>query len=353
MGYKEFEEYKKQGEPSQKQKAENWAIAIGLQKVDDLTPSKYLIDTAKENIEGKIDSNEVKERINSYYKTEDGKKQNIETEQADKVAMHIAEILSEVSFTFSPTTLFSIHKRLFNDVFPKIAGKIRDYNITKNEPVLLGDTVYYGSFQDIKETLDYDFDREKNFSYKELNLKEKIEHIAGFISGIWQIHPFGEGNTRTVAVFTIKYLRTMGFDVNNDFFEQNSKYFRDALVRANYQDLKRNISYTKEYLNKFFENLLLQGNNDLDSKYLFIQGTENQNVGVNKKNVGVNKKNVGVKSEEKIITLIKGNNKITIKEMAIKLDKTTRSIERTIKNLKQNNKIKRVGSDKTGTWEIV
>ena len=353
MGYKEFEEYKKQGEPSQKQKAENWAIAIGLQKVDDLTPSKYLIDTAKENIEGKIDSNEVKERINSYYKTEDGKKQNIETEQADKVAMHIAEILSEVSFTFSPTTLFSIHKRLFNDVFPKIAGKIRDYNITKNEPVLLGDTVYYGSFQDIKETLDYDFDREKNFSYKELNLKEKIEHIAGFISGIWQIHPFGEGNTRTVAVFTIKYLRTMGFDVNNDFFEQNSKYFRDALVRANYQDLKRNISYTKEYLNKFFENLLLQGNNDLDSKYLFIQVTDNQNVGVNKKNVGVNKKNVGVKSEEKIITLIKDNNKITIKEMAIKLDKTTRSIERTIKNLKQNNKIKRVGSDKTGTWEIV
>lgn len=353
MGYKEFDEYKKQGEPSQKQKAENWAVAIGLQKVDDLTPSKYLIDTAKENIEGKIDSNEVKERINSYYKTEDGKKQNIETEQADKVAMHIAEILSEVSFTFSPTTLFSIHKRLFNDVFPKIAGKIRDYNITKKEPVLLGDTVYYGSFQDIKDTLDYDFDREKNFSYKELNLKEKIEHIVEFISGIWQIHPFGEGNTRTVAVFTIKYLRTMGFDVNNDFFEQNSKYFRDALVRANYQDLKRNISYTKEYLNKFFENLLLQGNNDLDSKYLFIQVTDNQNVGVNKKNVGVNKKNVGVKTEEKIITLIKDNNKITIKEMAIKLDKTTRSIERTIKKLKQDNKIKRVGSDKTGTWEIV
>ncbi len=353
MEYKEFDEYKKQGEPSQKQKAENWAIAIGLQKVDDLTPSKYLIDTAKENIEGRIDSNEVKERINSYYKTEDGKKQSIETEQADKVAMHIAEILSEVSFTFSPTTLFSIHKRLFNDVFPKIAGKIRDYNITKNEPVLLGDTVYYGSFQDIKDTLDYDFDREKNFSYKELNLKEKIEHIAEFISGIWQIHPFGEGNTRTVAVFTIKYLRTMGFDVNNDFFEQNSKFFRDALVRANYQDLKRNISYTKEYLNKFFENLLLQGTNDLDSKYLFIKVTDNQNVGVKQKNVGVNKKNVGVKTEEKILSLIKDNNKITIKEMAIKLDKTTRSIERTVKNLKQDNKIKRVGSDKTGTWEIV
>ena len=346
MKYKEFEEYKKQGEPSQKQKAENWAVAIGLQKVDDLTPSKYLINTAKENIEGKIDSNEVKKRINSYYKTEAGKKQNIETEQADKVAMHIAEILSEVSFTFSPTTLFSIHKRLFSDVFPKIAGKIRDYNITKKESVLLGDTVYYGSFQDIKNTLDYDFDREKNFSYKKLTLKEKVEHIASFISGVWQIHPFGEGNTRTVAVFTIKYLRTMRLDLNNEYFEQNSKYFRDALVRANYQDLKRNISYSKEFLNNFFENLLLQGTNNLDSNYLFIQVADI-------KNVGVNSKNVGVKPEEKVLSLVKDNNKITIKEMATKLNKTIRSIERSLKKLKQDNRIKRIGSDKTGTWEII
>ncbi len=138
----EFEIYKKQGEPSRKQKAENWAIAIGLQKVDNLTPSKYLIETAKENIEGKIGSKEVKEKIYSYYKSEEGKKQNFETEQADKVSMHIAEILSEASFTFSPAALFSIHKRVFGDVFPKFAGKIRDYNITKEEKVLLGDTVY-------------------------------------------------------------------------------------------------------------------------------------------------------------------------------------------------------------------
>ena len=367
MDYKEFEEYKKQGEPSQRQKAENWAIAIGLQKVDDLTPSKYLIDTAKENIEGKIDNAEVKERINSYYKTEDGKKQNIETEQADKVAMHIAEILAEVSFIFSPTTLLSIHRRLFGDVLPKIAGKIRDYNITKKEAVLLGDTVCYGSFQDIKDALDYDFDREKNFSYEDLNLKEKIEHIAGFISGIWQIHPFCEGNTRTVAVFTIKYLKTMGFDANNDFFEQNAKYFRDALVRANYQDLKRNIPYTKEFLNKFFENMLLDEKNNLDSNFLLIKvdddknagvnfenaGVNQKNVGVNFENVGVNPKDVGVKIDDGIISLIKDNNKITIREMASKLNKTTRSVERALKKLKEDNKIKRVGSDKTGTWEIV
>ena len=186
--------------------------------------------------------------------------------------------------------------------------------------------------------MDYDFDREKKFSYKELNLKEKIEHIAEFISGIWQIHPFSEGTTRTVAVFTIKYLKTMGFDVNNDFFEQNSKYFRDALVRANYQNLKRGISYTKEFLNKFFENMLFQGTNDLDSKYLiiFVEG-----------------ENVGVKTEDKVMVLIKESNNITIKEMADKLGKSTRSIERAIQKLKKNNKLIRIGSDKTGTWQIL
>ena len=347
MSFNEFEEYKKQGEPSQKQKAENWAVAIGLQKVDNLTPSKYLIEIAKENIEGKINSDEVKERINSYYKTEEGKSQNFETEQADKVSMHIAEILSENSFTFSPATLFSIHKRIFSDVFPEIAGKIRDYNITKKEEVLLGDTVYYGSFQDIKDTLDYDFDREKKFSYENLNLKEKTEHIAEFISGIWQIHPFAEGNTRAVAVFTIKYLKTMGFNTNNDFFEQNSKYFRDSLVRANYQDLKRGISYTKEYLKKFFDNMLFNGKNKLESKYLIIP------VGVNEKIVGVNEKIVGVKTSEQILSLIHENNKITIREMSEKSGKTQRTIERAIQKLKNNNKITRIGSDKTGYWKIL
>lgn len=355
MGFNEFTEYKRQGEPSQKQKAENWAVAIGLQQVDNLTPSKYLIETAKENIEGRINNQEVKDRINSYYKSDEGKVQDFATEQADKVSMNIAEILSETAFTYSPAILLSIHKRIFCDIFPKIAGKIRDYNITKNEDALLGDTVYYSSFQDIKDALNYDFDREKNFSYKELDLKSKIEHIAEFISGIWQIHPFAEGNTRTIAVFTIKYLKTMGFDnVNNEFFEQNSKYFRDALVRANYQDLKRGILYTKEFLNKFFENMLFNGENNLDSKNLIINvGVNQKNVGVNEKNVGVNQKNVGVKTTDKIIALIEENKEITISEMAKILEKTPRSIERAIQSLKQKGKIKRVGSDKTGSWQVL
>ena len=376
MSFNEFEVYKKQGEPSQKQKAENWAIAIGLQKVDNLTPSKYLIETAKANIEGKINSDEVKERIYSYYKTDEGKAQDFGTEQADKVSMHIAEILSETAFTFSPAILFSIHKRIFSDVFPKFAGKIRDYNITKKEEVLLGNTVYYSAFQDIKDALNYDFDREKNFSYIGLNLKEKIEHIAEFISRIWQIHPFVEGNTRTIAIFTIKYLKSMGFsNVNNDFFEQNSKYFRDSLVRANYQDLKNGITYTTEFLNKFFDNMLFKGKNSLDSKYLVITigvkdknlgvkdknvgvkdknvGVNSKNVGVKDKNVGVKDKNVGVKTKDKVLDLIKKNNKITISEMATTLKMTTRSIERAIQNLKQNNVIVRIGSDKTGFWQIL
>lgn len=340
MSFNDFEEYKKQGEPSQKEKAENWAISIGLQKVDDLTPSRYLIETAKENIEGKIDSHEVRERINSYYKTEAGQSQDVGTEQADKVSVHIAEILAEKSFSLSPTTIYSIHRRMFYDVLPKFAGVIRDCNIIKNEVVLNGDTVHYGPFQDIKYALDYEFDREKEFNYNELNLKEKVEHIAKFISSIWQIHPFAEGNTRTIAIFTIKYLKTMGFSANNKFLEQNAKYFRDSLVRANYQNVKNGISYTAEFLNLFFDNLLFDGENELDSKNLIIP-------------VGVNDKNVGVKTADKVLSLITKNKTVTTVEIAKLLNKTTRTIERAIKRLKDQNRIERIGSDKTGYWKVL
>lgn len=349
MSFADFEEYKKQGEPDKQKKAENWGIAIGLQQVDGLTPSKYLLELAVENIEGKIDSQEVKKRIDSYYKTDEGKVHGSGKEEADKVSAHITELLSEVAFTFSPTTLVSIHKKLFFDVFPQLAGKIRDYNITKNEMVLNGDTVMYGSSIDIKETLDYDFDKEKNFEYKGLNEQQKVEHIADFISGVWQIHPFGEGNTRTIAVFTIKYLRAMGFDANNEFFENNAKYFRDALVRANYQNIKNDISYTKKYLYDFFDNLLLGGNKPLDSKNLIINvGVKALNVGVN---VGVKAPDVGV--NEVVLGLLVKNPHLTVKELANKVGKTERTIERAMSVLKKENKIVRIGSDKTGYWQVI
>ena len=211
----ELSEYIKQGEPNRVEKTKTWETAIGLQDVDGLKPSKYLIKTAKEHIEGNIDIEEVKTRIDEYYEVQgSGKNFEKENEEADKVAVRITEILSEKAFNFSGAELLNIHKRLFKDIFDG-AGVYRDYNITKKEWVLNGDTVTYASFQNIKETLEYDFKQEKAFSYKGLSLDESIKHLCSFVANIWQIHPFCEGNTRTTAVFIIKYLRTFGFDINN------------------------------------------------------------------------------------------------------------------------------------------
>ena len=263
----DFQEYKKLAEPSARKKLENWRVAIGLQQVDDLTPSEYLIKTAKENIEGKITQQEVYKRLDAYYKTDEGKAQGTAKEEADRVSAQISGILADQSFTFAPTMLFAIHELLFRDTYPLMAGKIRKYNITKEEFVLNGDTVQYGTANMIAATLKYDFENERNFDYKGLSKREKVEHIAKFISGLWQTHPFGEGNTRTIAVFTIKYLRAMGFnDASNEMFEKNSKYFRNALVRANYQNLEKDILYTPQYLNYFFGNLLLGEKNILKNR---------------------------------------------------------------------------------------
>jgi fido (protein-threonine AMPylation protein) len=255
---KDFDEYIIQGEPSQKEKAEIWQTAIGLQDVDGLKPSAYLLETAKENIEGNITIVEVQQRIDSYYKQSTSSKsiETERTEEADKVSARIVEILSEKTFTFSPLWYINIHRRLFLGIY-KFAGKIRDYNITKSEWVLDGETVLYSDANMISTTLDYDFKQEKEFSYKKLSQAEIIEHIAKFISGLWQIHAFGEGNTRTTAVFAIKYLRTFGYNVDNKLFASHSWYFRNALVRANFNDYQNNIHATPTFLIKFFGNLLL------------------------------------------------------------------------------------------------
>jgi len=230
-----FDEYIIQGEPSQKEKAQIWQTAIGLQDVDGLKVSDYLIETAKENIEGKITIAEVKYRVDNYYKQSENR-QTIENriDEADKVSANIAEILSEKTFSFSPAEILAIHRRLFTGVetMHVKTGKYRDYNITKSEWALDGKTVFYASADNISATLDYDFKEEKNFNYKGLSKRETVEHIVKFISGLWQIHAFGEGNTRTIAVFTIKYLRTFGFEVENDMFAQHSWYFRNAIGKS-------------------------------------------------------------------------------------------------------------------------
>ena len=266
-----FEEYLREGEPDKASKGYVWSTAIGLQAVDGLKPSKYLIDTAIQNIEGKITLKEANDLIENYYEEKPDAVADNRTEEADKVSARIAEILSETAFSFSPNEYISIHRRLFQGIYSHV-GKIRDYNITKKEWVLDGETVLYGSASELRATLEYDFSQERDFSYKGLSMDEMIHHLAIFVSRLWQIHIFGEGNTRTTAVFFIKYLRSLGFSATNDIFADNAWYFRNALVRANYTNLQKGIHETTEYLEIFLRNLLLGEKNDLHNRYLHISG---------------------------------------------------------------------------------
>ena len=266
----ELEEYIKQGEPDKIEKSEAWQTAIGLQAVDGLKTSAYLLDTAKEHIEGKISIDDAQKRIQSYYEQRaDRVETENETKEADIVSARIAKLLGEKTFQFSPAEWLTIHRRLFEGVFPH-AGQIRNYNITKNEWVLKGHTVIYAAWDSIKDTLDYDFATEKQYSYAGLSVEQCVKHLAKFASDIWQIHPFCEGNTRATAVFMIKYMKTFGFKVNNDAFEKNSWYFRNALVRANYNDLQNGIHATTKFLEMFFSNLILGTEYELKNRYMHV-----------------------------------------------------------------------------------
>jgi fido (protein-threonine AMPylation protein)/DNA-binding CsgD family transcriptional regulator len=359
----DFDAYIKQGEPDKREKGLIWQTAIGLQQVDGLTPSAYLIETARQNIEGDITFEEVKSRIDSYYKSSAVRADaDDRTEEADKVSARIAEILSEKTFSFSPVEYIGIHRRLFSGIY-KFVGKIRDYNITKQEWALGGETVFYSSAPLIQETLEYDFREEKNFSYKGLTAQEQVEHIVKFISDLWQIHPFGEGNTRTTAVFAIKYLRTFGFRVENEPFAEHSWYFRNALVRANYNDSSKNIHATTVYMNRFFGNLLFGENHVLKNRELHVDFKapvdDSEKLGVNQNTpniLGVDGgEKLGVKlnkNQARILELIATNDKTTMAEMAVLLSISVTAVENNIRKLRGKGIIKRVGSDKTGVWVV-
>ena len=272
--YINFDEYIRQGEPQKKARADAWRVAIGLQAVDGLKTSAYLRETARRNIEGDITIDEAKELVNQYYiKKTAHDEGDANVEEADKVSTNISKLLQTDSFTYSVAGFAAIHRAIFNGVF-KHAGRFRDYDITKKEWVLRGDTVFYAHWEDLQMTLQYDLDQEWQFDYKSLEKNRLVEHIAKFVSGLWQIHPFGEGNTRTTAIFTIKYLRSLGFDVNNDLFEQHSWYFRNALVRANYRNVAKGIDYEPVFLVRFFRNLLLGEENTLKNRYMIIDPPE-------------------------------------------------------------------------------
>ena len=272
--YLNFDEYIRQGEPAQKERADAWRVAIGLQAVDGLKTSEYLHQTARRNIEGEITIDEARELVKQYYVSKTTHDEDdADKEEADRVSGNIAKLLQTDAFTYSVAGLAAIHRAIFEGVF-KHAGRFRDYDISKKEWVLQGDSVLYGRWQDLRMAIEYDLEQERQFDYSTLDKDQVVEHLAKFVAGLWQIHPFGEGNTRTTAIFTIKYLRSQGLSVNNDLFERHSWYFRNALVRANYRNLEKSIGYEPIFLIRFFRNLLLGENNPLKNRFMMINPPE-------------------------------------------------------------------------------
>ena len=276
--YINFDEYIRQGEPSQREAAYAWSTAIGLQAVDGLKTSDYLNDLARLNIEGEITIDEVDKLLDSYYQSKTQRDaDDDDKEEADRASKNIKRILSTVTLDFTTNGLISLHRRIFDGVF-KHAGELRKYDITKKEWVLEGDTVRYLNWEDLRRALDYDIQQERVFVYKGKSRDEVISHLTRFVSGLWQIHAFREGNTRTTAVFIILYLRSIGFNVENDLFARHSWYFRNALVRANYKSVVKGVEYSPVYLERFFRNLLLGEQWDLRNRYLHIHPSKEWSV---------------------------------------------------------------------------
>lgn len=316
--YIDFEAYERVAEPHKREKASVWRTAIGLQDVDGLKVSDYLKQTAIKHIEGDITIDEVREQLRTYYiskTTHD--EDDAATEEADRVAANIAKLLGEKSFSLTALEMLNIHRHLFEGVF-RHAGEVRPYDISKKEWILQGDTVIYGRAADIHEALKYDIQQERDFNYSGLSYDQIIAHIVDFISLLWQNHPFREGNTRATAVFIIKYLRSCGFKVNNDLFANNSWYFRNALVRANYRNPSRNIEPDKSFLTLFFRNLILGEQNELKNRYMLIgyvgdtptstpTSTEQVQVGGNQF--------ITEKENIKRLIVVVGEQKMSVKEM--------------------------------------
>ena len=369
----DFDSYILQSEPEQQENGKLWQIAIGLQQVDGLTPSKYLYETAKRNIDGEITIEEAKQLIDSYYEIRQGRTQeDDDAEEADKVSVRIREILAEKTFSFTPDLLLSIHKRLFTGVFFKVkAGHFRDYNISKREWVLDGESVLYANADMIRQTLDYDFSQEKAFDYSKLSREETIKHLTRFIANIWQIHPFGDalvpqgtnvnnfhsckrrgaayGNTRTTAVFTIKYLKSLGFEVNNEPFEKNSWYFRNALVRANYTNMNKGIYMNTEYLEKFFRNLLLGESNELRNRYRHIK--YNEKVAI-KSQKSSDKPAIKEKSSDIILNYLKENDSINNSTAREITGLTAPAVRKIFKKLEAEGLIVGTGENKNRTYSL-
>ena len=364
-----LDEYIRQGEPQEQERGRAWQTAIGLQEVDGLKTSPYLLETARKHIEGDITISEAKQLIDSYYKSQAGRKETEgeRTEEADKVSARITELLQEQTFNFSPAQLTSIHRRQFEGIY-KFAGRIRDYNITKQEWVLRGETVYYASADTISETLEYDMGQERNYNYEGKSIDEAISHLTRFCANLWQIHAFGEGNTRSTAVFMIKYLKTLGFKVTNDLFATNSWYFRNALVRANYSNLQEGITETTLFLERFFRNMLLGETTPLRNREMHLDWKSEAEVQSAKS--GSQSANESVQSANPALSLPPKCKKCTLEEIAVlrviqqdpsstqkyiaaEIGKSERTVKSITVRLTEQGILVRKNGKRNGYWEIV
>ena len=309
---------------------------IGLQDVDQLSNSTYFLNEANRYINGEISLDELDNIVSAYYvnKSSIGDR----TEEADKISIRIAKLISENSFTFTVGQLLTIHKILFDGIL-KHPGEMRKYNFSKKEWVLDGASVVYGDYRELERTLQFDFELEKKFNYKDLSIDEIIEHLAIFISNLWQIHIFEEGNTRTVTVFFIKYLKSLGFDTTNDTFAKNSWYFKNALVRANYNNIAKGIFQERLFLIKFLRNLILGETNILQNKDLHISQIKAQDKDVFR--------------QSRIINMVKNNPKITIEKLAKEIGVSVRTIKSVLKVMENNQQIKRINGKRYGYWEVL
>ena len=307
---------------------------IGLQDVDRLKNSSYFVQESERYLKGEISLDELDNIIASYYESKPTTEDR--SEEADKISIRVARLIGEDSFTFTVGQLLTIHKKLFDGVL-KHPGQLRTYNFSKKEWVLDGASVIYGDFRDLEMTLQYDFKTEKQFEYSRLSIDEAIVHLAVFIANLWQIHAFEEGNTRTTAVFAIKYLRSLGFDVTNDTFAKNAWYFRNALVRANYTNIQKGVYQDRSYLIKFLRNLLLNENNHLENKELHIVPSSPTK---------------GDTREARLLVLLKTNPSIKTEELAKELSVSLRTVKSIVAILKKEGKLERVGGKKYGRWKV-
>ena len=346
----DFDKYIRQSEPDSREKAQAWQTAIGLQDVDGLKPSEYLLQTAGRHIEGDITIDEVKHLLDSYYQSKTIREniENDRTEEADKVSARITEMLSEKSFSFTPDYLILIHKRLFEGLY-KFAGKLRDYDITKKEWVLNGASVLYSNHELIRQTLDHDFNQEKTVDYPSLNASQALKHLCKFVSDIWQVHPFGEGNTRTTAVFTMKYLRTFGVEFDNNVFQKHSWYFRNALVRANYNNYSKGISATTAFLELFFKNLLFGEKNELHNRTLHIEASQSATDNNSKSHNGTLNCTL---DEIALLKFLKDHPEATQTEIAAHIGKSPRTIKRMTPSLIERGLLERENGKRNGRWIV-